>query len=109
MGAASMAGIDNKALYGILQTTNQMMSIAAMSGAPDTAAGAKAFSMMWAEVADCVFRQNGYVLCEPDNRALAVEAVNAFVKQSAMAAAPERNSEYTKAVAASQGPRRQPP
>jgi hypothetical protein len=65
-----------------------MMSIAVASGARDTAAGAKAFSTMWAEVADCVFRQNGYVFCEPDNRALAVEAVTAFVKQSAFAAAP---------------------
>lgn len=105
MSAASMAGIDNKALYGILQTTNQMMSIAAMAGAQDTATGAKAFSMMWAEVADCVFRQNGYVLCEPDNRALAVEAVSALVKQTALAAAPERDSEYTK-VRATLSPRR---
>ena len=99
MSAASMAGIDNKALYGILQTTNQMMSIAAVAGAQDTATGAKAFSMMWAEVADCVFRQNGYVLCEPDNRALAVEAVSALIKQTALAAAPERDSEFTKAKA----------
>lgn len=96
MSAASMAGMDSKALYGILQTTNQMMSIAAVAGAPDTATGAKAFSSMWAEVADCVFRQNGYVLCDPDNRALAVEAVSALIKQSALAAAPERDSEFTK-------------
>jgi hypothetical protein len=99
MNAASMAGMDNKALYNLLQTTNQMMSIAAVAGAQDIATGAKSFSMMWAEVADCVFRQNGYVLCEPDNRALAVEAVNAFIKQSALAAAPERDSELTKATA----------
>ena len=90
MGAAnSMGGMDNKALYNILSATDQMMSIAVASGAQDTAAGAKAFSTMWAEVADCVFRQNGYVLCEPDNRALAVEAVTALVKQSAFAAAPQ--------------------
>ena len=89
MGAASsMGGMDNKALYNLLSVSNQMMTIAVASGA-DTAAGAKAFSTMWAEVADCVFRQNGYVLCEPDNRALAVEAVTALVKQSAFAAAPQ--------------------
>jgi hypothetical protein len=90
MGAAnSMGGMDNKGLYNLLSATDQMMSIAVASGAQDTAAGAKAFSTMWAEVADCVFRQNGYVLCEPDNRALAVEAVTAFVKQSAFAATPQ--------------------
>jgi hypothetical protein len=90
MGAASsMGGMDNKALYNLLSVTNQMMSVAAVAGAQDTATGAKAFSSMWAEVADCVFRQNGYILCDPDNRALAVEAVTAFVKQSALAAAPQ--------------------
>lgn len=90
MGAAnSMGGMDNKALYNLLSATNQLMTIGVAAGAQDTAAGAKAFSSMWAEVADCVFRQNGYVLCEPDNRALAVEAVTAFVKQSAFAAAPQ--------------------
>jgi hypothetical protein len=100
MGAASTAGIDNKGLYNLLSATNQMMSIAAIAGGPQqTAGGAKAFSMMWAEVADCVFRQNGYVLCEPDNRALAVEAVVALVRQTAMAAAPEQDSEFTKVMA----------
>jgi hypothetical protein len=99
MSGASMAGMDNKGLYSLLQTTTQMMSIGAAVGAQDTATGAKAFSSMWAEVADCVFRQNGYVLCEPDNRALAVEAVSALIKQTALAAAPERDSEFTKAKA----------
>ncbi len=90
MGAAnSMGGMDNKGLYNLLSATNQLMSIGVAAGAQDTATGAKAFSSMWAEVADCVFRQNGYVLCEPDNRALAVEAVTALVKQSAFAAAPQ--------------------
>jgi len=84
-----VGGMDNKGLYNLLSATNQMMTIAAASGAQNTATGAKAFSSMWGEVADCVFRQNGYVLCEPDNRALAVEAVTAFVKQSASVAAPQ--------------------
>jgi hypothetical protein len=100
MGAASMAGMDNKGLYNLLSATNQIMSIAAIAGGPQqTAGGAKAFSSMWAEVADCVFRQNGYVLCEPDNRALAVEALTALVRQTAMAAAPEQDSEFNKVMA----------
>jgi len=104
----SVPGMDNKAIYNLLKATNQMMSIAAIAGGPlQTAGGAKAFSMMWADVADCVFRQNGYALCEPDNRALAVEAVTAFVQQSAMAAAPEKDSEFNKVMTTLQGPRRQ--
>ena len=98
MGAATAwAGMDNKALYNLLSATNQMMSIAAWRPARRTRPPApKPSRSMWAEVADCVFRQNGYVLCEPDNRALAVEAVTAFVKQSAFAAAPEQDSDSTR-------------
>jgi hypothetical protein len=34
----------------------------------------------WGEVADCVYRQNSYQFCDIDNRALAVEAANIFVR-----------------------------
>lgn len=36
---------------------------------------------MWGEVADCVFRQNSWQLCDIDNRALAVHAANSFARQ----------------------------
>ena len=39
------------------------------------------FTAIWADVADCVYRQNGWTLCDPDNRALAVEAANTFIRQ----------------------------
>jgi hypothetical protein len=102
-------GLQKKDIYNLLQTSSQMMSIASITGAQQNiaATGAKGFSILWAEVADCVFRQNGYALCDPDNRALAVEAVTAFVRQSAIAAAPEQDSEFNKAMATLQGPRRQ--
>lgn len=37
---------------------------------------------MWGEVADCVYRQNSWQLCDIDNRALAVQAANTFVRQT---------------------------
>lgn len=37
---------------------------------------------MWGEVADCVFRQNSWQLCDIDNRALAVHAANSFARQT---------------------------
>jgi len=105
----SGGGLGKKDIYNLLQTSSQMMSIASITGAQQNmaATGAKGFSILWAEVADCVFRQNGYALCDPDNRALAVEAVTAFIRQSAIAAAPEQNSEFNKAMTTLQGPRRQ--
>jgi hypothetical protein len=39
-------------------------------------------AQMWGEVADCVYRQNGYKLCDIDNRALAVKAAKAFIGQA---------------------------
>lgn len=102
-----MAGMAKKDIYNLLQTANQMMSVASIVGAQDVSVGAKGFSMLWADVADCVFRQNGYVLCDPDNRAFAVEAISAFVRQTQIAAAPEKSSEFTRAMASLQGNKRQ--
>lgn len=103
-------GMQKKDIYNLLQTANQMMSIASIAGAHQNIAGSggsKGFAILWGDVADCVFRQNGYALCDPDNRALAVEAVTAFIRQSAIAAAPEQDSEFNKVMATLQGPRRQ--
>jgi hypothetical protein len=99
-------GMGKKDIYNLLQTTSQMMTMGAIMG-QDAAVGAKGYSMMWASVTDCVFRQNGYMLCDPDNRALAVEAISTFIRQTQMAAAPEKDSDFVKVMATVQGPRRQ--
>jgi hypothetical protein len=36
----------------------------------------------WGEVADCIYKQNSWHLCDIDNRALAVKAGNAFLGQA---------------------------
>lgn len=105
-GRLGMPGMGKKDIYNLLQTTSQMMSVGAIMG-QDATVGAKGFSMMWAAVTDCVFRQNGYMLCDPDNRALAVEAVSTFIRQTQLAAAPDKDSEYVRVLASLQGPRRQ--
>jgi hypothetical protein len=39
-------------------------------------------AVKWGAVADCIFKQEGTPLCDPDNRALAVEAANTFMRQA---------------------------
>ena len=60
-----------------------MSRVAAAAGIKQKAIDDVEFTAIWADVADCVYRQNGWVLCDPDNRALAVEAANTFMRQLA--------------------------
>jgi hypothetical protein len=101
--------VQNKDLYRLLQASSQMLNAASIMGMQNemSGMGMKQFAVLWGDVADCVFRQNGWALCEPDNRALAVEAVSAFVRQTAIAAAPEVDSDFNKVMATLQGKRRQ--
>jgi hypothetical protein len=93
MGDANMQPKD---IYRILQTAGHAARVGAMLQSTGIAKvkkgemGEAAFAPLWAEVADCVYRQNGYVLCEPDNRALAVEAANTLTRlvDAALAAPP---------------------
>jgi hypothetical protein len=89
----AMLGIDQDArlpvseAYGLIKAGSRMTGLAAVAGLKQNAVGdgAQLFSAVWGEVADCVYRQNGQALCDADNRALAVESANTFVKQSAIA------------------------
>ncbi len=47
-------------------------------------------AQMWGEVADCVYHQNTFRLCDIDNRALAVEAGSIFIRQTDKIAAQPR-------------------
>lgn len=73
-------------LYRMLQSASSMSRVAALAGIRQQAIDEVQFAALWAEVADCVYRQNGWMLCDPDNRAFAVEAVNTFVRQLSAAA-----------------------
>lgn len=48
-------------------------------------------AQIWGEVADCVYNQDAYRLCDIDNRALAVEAGGTFIRQAdSIIAKPEK-------------------
>jgi hypothetical protein len=72
-------------VYRVLQSGNGTSRIAARAGLKQTALDEAQFAAIWAQVADCVYRQEGFVFCDPDNRAFAVEATNAFMRQPAIA------------------------
>jgi hypothetical protein len=105
--ALGMAGdhqMEPADLYRMLQAGSHVARVAAVAGVPQNAADPLAFAALWGEVADCVFRQNGWMLCDPDNRALAVEAANTFVRQVGIAETTKPdNSEFQKTLAQIQG------
>ena len=74
-------------IYRLLQAGSSISSLAAASGVRQSGAEATGFTSLWGEVADCIFRQNGWSLCDPDNRALAVEATTAFFRHFSQATA----------------------
>ena len=74
-------GLEPADIYPILQMASTASTISAIAGVKPQAAQETSVAGLWGEVADCVYRQNGWALCDPDNRALAVEAVNILVRQ----------------------------
>jgi hypothetical protein len=70
-----------RALYRSLHSASTMSRVAAKAGLPHTTMDDAEFAAIWGEIADCVYRQNGWVLCDADNRALAAEAANTYIRQ----------------------------
>ncbi len=73
-------------LYRILQTGSAFSRIASAAGIRQNAMDDTGFAILWADVADCIYRQNGWMICDPDNRALAGEAAVALIRQASAAA-----------------------
>jgi len=86
LGIPREMGIESRDIYRVLWAASSMSRVAAVAGVKQNAIGDVEFTAIWAEVADCIYRQNGWVLCDPDNRALAVEVANAFLRQLSSAA-----------------------
>jgi hypothetical protein len=78
--------IESGDIYRLLWAASSMSRVAAAAGIKQKAVDDVEFTAIWTDVADCVYRQNGWVLCDPDNRALAVEAANTFLRQLSAAA-----------------------
>ena len=93
-------------LYRILQTGSAVSRIASAAGIKQNAVDDAGFATLWAEVADCIYRQNGWMICDPDNRALAVEAATTLVRQASAATKSAKTpdtSDFGKTMATIQG------
>lgn len=84
-------------LWQALAAGSTASRVASMFGQPGQRGEAE-LAARWAEVADCVYRQNRANFCDMDNRALAVEAVNSFMRHSARFAGAPRASAEMRAI-----------
>jgi hypothetical protein len=96
MGGDIGRKIETADIYKILQAGTQMTRVAAAFAAQPGMVDESAFASLWADVADCAMAQNGWTLCDPDNRALAVEATINLVRQVKSAATPRAESDFDK-------------
>ena len=68
-------------LYRMLSTATGMMRVMTLGGLKSQSNETMEAAVLWADVADCIYKQNGWRLCDADNRALAAEVANFFVRQ----------------------------
>jgi hypothetical protein len=64
-----------------------------MAGIKQNAVDEAQFAAVWGEVADCIYRQNGWMLCDPDNRALAAEAATTLIRQLSTATKADKQAD----------------
>ncbi len=74
-----------QAVYAMLNMMGTATRIGSMVGAE----GANSSQLVdyWRLIAECVYQQNSWNLCEPNNRAIAVESALAFIRGAAAVAA----------------------
>jgi len=73
--------IDPGLLLQILEAGSVQGRVTRILGAPREHAALE-LAATWGSVTDCVYRQNTWNLCDIDNRALAVDSANTFVRQA---------------------------
>lgn len=81
-------------IYKILQAGTQITRVAAAFAPQPGMIDSSPFASLWADVADCAMAQNGWTLCDPDNRALAVEATINLVREVKSASVPRAESTF---------------
>jgi hypothetical protein len=74
-------GITSATLLRILEAGATQARVKRAVGTPGKHVALK-LAQTWGQVADCIYRQDSWHLCDIDNRALAVEAGNAFIRQA---------------------------
>ena len=83
---AGFNGGNAQAVYTVLTTAGTAQRLASLVGA-DMSDGVPQLTEYWREIADCVYQQNSWHLCDADNRALAVELAAGFIRGAAQVAA----------------------
>ena len=69
------------AMLGMMGTATRLASLVGENG------NSSQLVDYWRLIADCVYQQNSWNLCEPNNRSLAIELASAFVRGAAAIAA----------------------
>ncbi|MEJ0078082.1 MAG: hypothetical protein WDO17_22105 [Alphaproteobacteria bacterium] len=77
-GFGDAAATNPQAAYSLMKTVGTGFRIATLIGA-ETGSGAQ-LTDNWRIIAECVYRQNSWTLCNPHNRALAIESTGAFIR-----------------------------
>lgn len=73
--------VEAAVLFDVLVSSNTMGRVnAVLGGKPEHTT--VELAEKWADVTDCVYRQNSWALCDIDNRALAVQSANTFLRQA---------------------------
>jgi hypothetical protein len=72
-------------VFRMLQSVGGISRVAVLAGIKQQVVDDTQFATLWGQIADCIYRQGGASLCNPDNRAFAVEAASAFIRQLATA------------------------
>jgi hypothetical protein len=73
--------IDPGLLLQILEAGSTQGRVTRVLGAPREHAALE-LAVTWGSVTDCVYHQNTWNLCDIDNRALAIDSANTFVRQA---------------------------
>jgi hypothetical protein len=72
--------LEPSAMYFILKSGGMQANVGAMLGKPNRDSESQTINLAskWGELANCIFAQEDRELCDPDNRAAAVEAATKF-------------------------------
>ena len=73
--------IEHGRLYRMLQTASGLPPLPAIIGTRQKSIDDAQSAVIWAEAADCIYRRNSWMLCDPDNRALAAETASTFFRR----------------------------
>lgn len=74
------AKMEPSAAYSILKAGSMQANVSAMLGKPDRWSESRTMELAasWGQLANCIYAQDDRELCDPDNRAAAVEATTKF-------------------------------